>query len=354
MGCGNNSFNYTDGNPGLLKDYNFFNRIDMDQFNLKGVAVQYFKISDIQPNYDSLYRDFVSDPIYDEPIQVRAILQIDENTTHGMEVSAGQVAERNGSVGFNIIQIETALGRPPILGDVIYMRQLNQRFQVFEISKDTYRLTMPLRYLCKVRLYQDTNSVGTPWSTSPTITEAPVIPTIPVYPSSTAPVTSVFGRVGNVVGVAGDYDATEITLLPVSGLAGDTNVQQAIEGLASSMPAISIMLGESLPAYTCYRIKNNKAYKVSSIDLDSPSVDGITIQTGVINTTVQVGNIQGSEYTSTTNYTNSKYLYLSQTGQLTTTIPSKIAGDIFALIVGRTIEGTNKFVLDPKLSIRLI
>jgi hypothetical protein len=158
------SFNYLDGNPGLLKDYNFFNQLDQEQFMLKGVPLFYYKIADIQPNYDPLYRDFISSPVYNEPIEVRAILQIDENTQHGMtDTGIGQVAERNGSVGFNISYIENALGRPPILGDVIYMRQLDQKFQIFEISKDTYRLSMPLRYLCKVRLYQDTNAEGTPW-----------------------------------------------------------------------------------------------------------------------------------------------------------------------------------------------
>lgn len=165
----NNNFNYLDGNPGLLADYNLFNRLDVEQFRLKGVPVFYFKISDIQNNFDPLYRDFISSPEYDEAIEVRTILQIDENTKHGMtDIGIGQIADRGGNVAFNISLIEAALKRPPILGDVIYMRQLDQKFQIYELSKDTYRLTLPLRYLCKVRLYQDVSSVGTDWKFPPT------------------------------------------------------------------------------------------------------------------------------------------------------------------------------------------
>ena len=350
-----NSYNYNDGNPGLTKDYNLFNVIDQEQFLLKGVPIFYYKIADIQPNYDNLYRDFISNPVYSQPIEVRSILQIDENVTHSMEVGIGQVAERNGSVGFNISYIEHALGRPPILGDVIYMRQLDQKFQIYHISKDTYRLSMPLRYLCKVRLYQDSSSVGTDWPIPQTQVnlvsdfQTPVSPTPSGYS-----VSSVFGRFGDVVAVSGDYNASKIPLSPITELPGDSTVQQALEGLAAAMLVTSVVLGEPLTAYTCYRIKNNKAYKVTSIDSDSPSIDGITLETGILDSLVRVGNVQGTEYTALTDYITSAFLYLSQSGQLTLTIPSSIAGDIFALIVGRTVEGTKKFILDPKMSIRLI
>ncbi len=171
------SYNYNQGSPALNKDYNFANQIDVEQFNLKGVPVFYYKISDNQPNYDPLYRDFISDPVFDNPVEVRAIPQIDENVSHGMtEIGIGQVAEREGSIYFNISLIEKTLGRPPILGDVIYLRQLNQRFQIYHIAKDAYKLSFPLRYLCKIRLYQDSNSSGTDWDNLPLI-EAPVIPT---------------------------------------------------------------------------------------------------------------------------------------------------------------------------------
>ena len=150
-------FNYNDGTPNLVKDYNLFNSIDVEAFKLKGVPIYYYKISDAQPNYDSLYRDFISGPVYDNPIEVRAICQIAENTEHSMSVGVGQVAEREGIVNFNITLIESMLGRPPILGDVVYLRQFDQRFSIYQISKDAYKLSFPLRYTCKVRLYQDTN-----------------------------------------------------------------------------------------------------------------------------------------------------------------------------------------------------
>ena len=150
------SYNYTDGTPGLMKDINLFNQLDQEQFSLHGLSLFYYKFSDFQKNYDEIYRDFVSSPEFDQPIELRGFLNVDPNTTHGMtDTGADQTAERSGTVSFNISLIESLLGRQPVLGDVVFSVQLKQKFQVYEIAKDTYRMAKPLRYLCKIRLYQD-------------------------------------------------------------------------------------------------------------------------------------------------------------------------------------------------------
>ena len=140
----------------LMKDMNLFNQLDQEQFSLFGLSVYYYKFTTIQRNYDSVFRDFFSSPDYDEPIELRSFLNVDPNTTHGLtETGAVQNAERTGTASFNISLIESILGRSPVLGDVIFCSQLKQKFQIYEIAKDTYRMSKPLRYLCKIRLYQD-------------------------------------------------------------------------------------------------------------------------------------------------------------------------------------------------------
>lgn len=151
-----NNYNYTDGNPDLLKDINLFNQLDQEQFSLFGISVFYYKFRDQQKNYDSVFRDFFSSPDYEDPVEVRSFLEVEPNTSHGLtDTGAIQNAERNGTASFNISLIEHDLGRQPVLGDVIFSLHLKQKFQIFEIAKDTYRMGKPLRYRCKIRLYQD-------------------------------------------------------------------------------------------------------------------------------------------------------------------------------------------------------
>ena len=150
------NFNYTDITPGSLRDFNLFSQLDQEQFSLHGLSLIYYTFSDFQKNYDEVFRDFISSPQFDAPIELRGFLTADPNTTHAMsDTGADQTAERNGTVSFNINMIENLLGRQPNLGDVIYSVQLKQKFTIFGVAKDTFRMSKPLRYLCKIRLYQD-------------------------------------------------------------------------------------------------------------------------------------------------------------------------------------------------------
>lgn len=149
-------YNYTDPTPSMVKDLNLFSRLDQEQFRLFGLKVFYFKLKDHQVNYDSVFRDYFSFPDYDEPAEIRAFLHLDPNTSHALgDTGAVQNADRSGTLSLNIQMIENDIGRRPILGDVLYSLQLQQKFQIYEIAKDTYRLSKPLRYLCKIRLLQE-------------------------------------------------------------------------------------------------------------------------------------------------------------------------------------------------------
>ena len=151
------SYNFSDQTPsGGLKDINFMNSVDIEEFSLYGISTIYYKISSLQTNYDDVFRDTLSSKNFDEPIQLRSFFKVDESTTHGMgETGIGQIADRTGNVWFNISLIEKELQRPPVLGDVVENTQIHQKFEIYAISKELHRLGHPLRYLCKVRLYQD-------------------------------------------------------------------------------------------------------------------------------------------------------------------------------------------------------
>lgn len=152
-----NSYNFVDQTPQNLRDFNLANAMDQEQFDLFGTATMYYKVSSVQENYDPVYRDLLSSKQFDLPIQIRSFFKVDESTTHGMtENGSGQVAERKGSVWFNITRLEHDISRKPELGDVVEDTQLAQKFEIYQISKETHRLGRPIRYKCDVRLYQNT------------------------------------------------------------------------------------------------------------------------------------------------------------------------------------------------------
>lgn len=155
------AFNFSDQTPDGMRDMNYINSVDQEEFELFGVATIYYALELFQTNYDPVYRDLLGAKNFKEPLQVRSFFKVDESTEHGMsETGIGQVAERKGTIWFNIAKIDFELGRTPIIGDVVENIQIKQKFEIFEISKETHRLGRPIRYNCKVRLYQDT--IGAP------------------------------------------------------------------------------------------------------------------------------------------------------------------------------------------------
>lgn len=150
------SFNYSDITPDTIRDLNFFNEMDQEEFDLLGVAINYYKLKSVQPNFDPVFRDYFSSPDYEEPIQIRGMFKADELTAHGMsDIGIGQIAERNGKLQFNISKLEYDIGREPILGDVVEYIQAHQKFIIQSISKSLPRLGRTIRYTCEIKLYQD-------------------------------------------------------------------------------------------------------------------------------------------------------------------------------------------------------
>ena len=153
----NSGYNYSDMTPGGMADFNFINQVDQEEFTLMGVSTIYYPLNLLQENYDDLFRDLLSSKTFKEPIQIRSYFKADEGTEHGMsDIGVDQIAERNGTIWFNISKIESLLSREPILGDVVEDIQIHQKFEIYKISKETHRIGRPLRYKCAIRLYQDT------------------------------------------------------------------------------------------------------------------------------------------------------------------------------------------------------
>lgn len=156
MALRTSSFNYSDLTPNVVADLLLVNSVDQEQFSLFGIKTVYYKIASYQENFDSIFRDLLSSKVFEAPIECRSFFKVDETTTHGMDViGVGQVAERTGDVWFNISLLNSILGREPVIGDVLEDTQLHQKFEVFKISLEMFKLGRYIRYKLGVRLYQD-------------------------------------------------------------------------------------------------------------------------------------------------------------------------------------------------------
>jgi hypothetical protein len=156
------SYNYFDQTPGGLKDFLLMNSLDQEEFSLFGIKTVYFPLNLYQENFDEVFRDLVSSKNFLDPIECRSYFKVEESTNHGMtETGAVQNAERTGNVWFNISLLESILNRVPVIGDVLEDLQVHQKFEVFKISKEKYRLGRALQYNLSVRLYQDTAGPST-------------------------------------------------------------------------------------------------------------------------------------------------------------------------------------------------
>ncbi|MCI4437829.1 MAG: hypothetical protein JHC33_13565 [Ignisphaera sp.] len=171
-------------------------------------------------------------------------------------------------------------------------------------------------------------------------------------------VSSVFGRQGIVVQQPGDYTPEQIVVdQAVTGLAGvgDT-LQTAISNINTKIAkdTFSIIVSEPMTPGTVFRIINQKAYKVKSIDSTTPSVDGIVLTAGNTNEVVTAGRKINTEYDLGVLQNTDGWLYLGSSGNLTSVIPTVAAGDVYLLVVGKSISGTTSFILDPKTPVKLI
>ena len=178
-----------------------------------------------------------------------------------------------------------------------------------------------------------------------TVNRTNVVDTIP------AQVSGFLGRTGNVQAAVGDYNADQITLN--DSPLGHT-VETALQALVSEVNvAASIVLFEPMPMNTCFRIIDGKAHIVTSLSTETPVIDGITLESGGIGSTVSVGKHLGGTYQAKNVFSTSSPLYLSKTGQLTDIRPTSDLGDAYLVTIGRSLEHSDTFIFNPSISIKL-
>lgn len=101
-----------------------------------------------------------------------------------------------------------------------------------------------------------------------------------------------------------------------------------------------------------YFMSGGFAQHVTSVMAD-PFVDGITLSSGT-GTLVHVANLANAVYTTPLALPGSDQdvLYVSQTGTLTTTVPSSAAGDVWEIAIARRLS-SNSLVYSPQVPIKL-
>lgn len=176
--------------------------------------------------------------------------------------------------------------------------------------------------------------------------------------SLTSGVSSVFGRTGAVVSASGDYTTEQITM--DEGLAGVSSPGDSLDTALTNLTEIAttnsftIKLAQTMSAGSIFTIINNQAYQVTSLNSILPSIVGITLEDGVAGNNVSAGRNLNISYTvTTTPWSTDAYAYLSQTGGITTTVPSSTAGDKYSIIIGRVLAGTTSLIFNPSSPMKL-
>lgn len=174
---------------------------------------------------------------------------------------------------------------------------------------------------------------------------------------NTSLVDSVFNRTGDIEAEIGDYTAQEVVLqdsISGLGIAGDS-IQDTLENVADKIAkdTFSIRLAQPMASGSLFRIINNMAYGVKSIDSIVPFVDGIVLANGNTGDIVLAGRKTNTEYATALSWSSDSTLYLSKTGTPTEVPPDFASGDKYALIVGRALSGTSSFIFDPSTPVKL-
>ena len=138
------------------------------------------------------------------------------------------------------------------------------------------------------------------------------------------------------------YDPASGMYVADSSLAGD-----------SFNPIADVTLLNNLTAGSCVAIVDYTAQVVTSLynhdytGRAAPFVDGILLEDGMAGDTVKMANVKGYTYSSPYSLGFiGDALYLGKDGKPTTTIPTRLAGDLWYVIVGRRLN-ENMFLFDP-------
>ncbi len=122
----------------------------------------------------------------------------------------------------------------------------------------------------------------------------------------------------------------------------------------STNPTISYTatLGNTFATNQPYQLVLGVAQYVTSLDVAPPFVDGLTLESGVAAAVVPVATESQLVYTTPLALPVGALYFLSQTGTLTSVVPTAAAGDVWLVIVARQIDSTH-FVFTPTQPIAL-
>jgi|GEM_PF-6902826 len=122
----------------------------------------------------------------------------------------------------------------------------------------------------------------------------------------------------------------------------------------STNPTISYTatLGNTFATNQPYQLVLSVAQHVTSLDVAPPFVDGLTLESGVAAAVVPVATESQLVYTTPLALPAGALYFLSQTGTLTSVVPTAAAGDVWLVIIARQIDSTH-FVFTPTQPIAL-
>jgi hypothetical protein len=113
----------------------------------------------------------------------------------------------------------------------------------------------------------------------------------------------------------------------------------------------TVILSQAMPALTCFRIgPDGRAFIVTANDGIIPIVEGITLESGGIGSTVNVARIKNELYNTPYSYSSFQLYYLTSTGNIS---PIRPINTLYQVMVGHSVPDSASFIFDPQLPIRL-
>jgi hypothetical protein len=137
-------------------DINLFNLVDDELIKLSGSKMHFFKYLQ-SADFDPVYMESKNKPISKIPILVHGHYEpesLNENLTNfGVELTSDQVFT------FNKSYIEKKLGRYVIPGDVIKPLFQNQKYEIFQVTEDSFEAYGVYHLVCSARLLRDSEEI---------------------------------------------------------------------------------------------------------------------------------------------------------------------------------------------------
>jgi hypothetical protein len=131
-------------------------------------------------------------------------------------------------------------------------------------------------------------------------------------------------------------------------LLSDLNQNSSQEGLQLLS---KVILSQGMGALTCFRInEQGQAFTVTANDDILPIVNGITLESGGIGSTINAAQLRNESYTTTAFFQFHQLFWLTSSGQISSTRPTNTK---YQVMVGYSIPNSSLFVFDPQMPIKL-